>query len=67
MNILFPILKIFESVFRYNNDLDIISQNNLELANELKSKNMPAMSAKQIQQYINNKNKNNAKKRNKRP
>jgi hypothetical protein len=51
INLLFPIIKIFEDLD--TNELDIIVQNNFELAKELEDK--PPMTAQQIKEYVKNK------------
>jgi hypothetical protein len=51
INLLFPIIKIFEDLD--TNELDIIAQNNFELAKELEGK--PPMTAQQIKEYVKNK------------
>lgn len=52
--LLFPILKSFEELFGYKNE---IVQNNMQLAKELQEKHILPMSAQEIKQYINNQNK----------
>lgn len=52
LNLLFPILKSFESLFGYRND---IIENNFELSKELEG--MPPMSGQEIKKYVLNQNK----------
>lgn len=52
--LLFPILKSFEYIFGYKNQ---ILENNMQLAKELEEKGMLPLSAQEIKQYVNNQNK----------
>ena len=49
-SLLFPIFNWFEEE---PNELEVIAQNNYELAQELE--NMPPMSAQEIKEYVNKK------------
>jgi hypothetical protein len=52
--LLFPILKAFENIFGYKNQ---ILENNMQLAKELEEKGMLPLSAQEIKQYATNQNK----------
>ncbi len=51
IDLLFPILKTFNAIFFIRNQTDVISQNNYELAQELKNK--PPMPSLEIKEYHN--------------
>ncbi len=51
IDLFFPIIKMYENL--ETNELDVIVQNNLELAKELEDK--PPMTAQQIKEYVKNK------------
>lgn len=53
IKLLFPILDSIKEVLNNNTELDIIAQNNYELAKELEEKNMPPMTAQEIKKYVN--------------
>ena len=53
IDLLFPIVKIFNEIYKIGHETDIISQNNYELSQELEGK--PPMSAQEIKEYIKNK------------
>ena len=53
-SLLFPVFNFFEEE---PNELEVIAQNNYELAKELEEKNMPPMSAQEIKKYVLNQNK----------
>lgn len=54
LSLLFPVFNWFKEE---PTELEVIAQNNLELAKELEEKNMPPMSAQEIKEYVNKKNK----------
>lgn len=53
-NLLFPVFNWFKEE---PNELEVIAQNNFELARELEEKNAPPMSAQEIKEYVKNQNK----------
>ena len=54
LSLLFPVFNWFKEE---PTELEVIAQNNLELAKELEEKNMPPMSAQEVKEYVNKKNK----------